>query len=92
VVVGAGPLGLELAQALARLGVEVTMFDQGEHIAALRDAMVAKNLKSILGKEFPIHFGREARHMASCQANARRSTESKSLPSRSKIAWDADQS
>jgi dihydrolipoamide dehydrogenase len=56
-VVGAGPLGLELAQALARLGVEVTMFDQGEHIAALRDAEVAKNLKSILGKEFPIHLG-----------------------------------
>ena len=56
-VVGAGPLGLELAQALARLGVEVTMFDQGEHIAALRDAEVAKNLKSVLGKEFPIHLG-----------------------------------
>jgi dihydrolipoamide dehydrogenase len=55
-VVGAGPLGLELAQALARLGVEVTMFDQGEHIAALRDAEVAKNLRSILGKEFPIHL------------------------------------
>jgi dihydrolipoamide dehydrogenase len=33
------------------------MFDQGEHIAALRDAEVAKNLKSILGKEFPIHLG-----------------------------------
>jgi dihydrolipoyl dehydrogenase len=56
-VVGAGPLGLELGQALARLGVEVAMFDQGEHIAALRDAEVAKNLKSILGKEFPIHLG-----------------------------------
>jgi dihydrolipoamide dehydrogenase len=56
-VVGAGPLGLELAQALARLGVEVTLFDQGEHIAALRDAEVAKNLRSILGKEFSIHLG-----------------------------------
>jgi dihydrolipoamide dehydrogenase len=48
-VVGAGPLGLELAQAMARLGVETTMFDQGEHIAALRDAEVAKNLRSVLG-------------------------------------------
>jgi dihydrolipoamide dehydrogenase len=56
-VVGVGPLGLELAQALARLGVEVTMFDQGEHIAALRDAEVANNLKSVLGREFPIHLG-----------------------------------
>jgi dihydrolipoamide dehydrogenase len=56
-VVGAGPLGLELAQAMARLGVETTMFDQGEHIAALRDGEVAKILGSVLGKEFPIHLG-----------------------------------
>jgi dihydrolipoamide dehydrogenase len=56
-VVGAGPLGLELAQALARLGVQTAVFDQGEHVAALRDAEVAKNLRSVLGKEFPIHLG-----------------------------------
>ena len=56
-VVGAGPLGLELAQAMARLGVQTTMFDQSDHIAALRDAEVAKILKSVLGKEFPIHLG-----------------------------------
>jgi dihydrolipoamide dehydrogenase len=55
-VVGAGPLGLELAQAMARLGVETTMFDQGEHIAALRDGEVAKILRSVLGKEFAIHL------------------------------------
>jgi dihydrolipoamide dehydrogenase len=55
-VVGAGPLGLELAQALARLGVQITVFDQGEHIAALRDAEVAQNVQSSLGKEFPIHL------------------------------------
>lgn len=56
-VVGAGPLGLELAQAMARLGVETAMFDQGDRIAALRDAEVAKSLRSVLGKEFPIHLG-----------------------------------
>lgn len=55
-VVGAGPLGLELAQALARLGVQTTLFDQSDHIAALRDAEVAKILNSVLGKEFPIHL------------------------------------
>jgi dihydrolipoamide dehydrogenase len=55
-VVGAGPLGLELAQALARLGVQTTLFDQSNHIAALRDAEVAKILNSVLGKEFPIHL------------------------------------
>ena len=56
-VVGAGPLGLELAQAMARLGVETIMFDQGDQIAALRDAEVARSLRSVLGKEFPIHLG-----------------------------------
>ena len=35
-VIGAGPLGLELAQALARLGVEVTVFDEGGKLAALQ--------------------------------------------------------
>jgi dihydrolipoamide dehydrogenase len=47
-------LGLELAQALA--GVQTTVFDQGEHIAAVRDAEVAQNVQSSLGKEFPIHL------------------------------------
>lgn len=56
-VVGAGPLGLELAQALARLGVETALFEQTEHIAALRDAEIAKALRSVLGKEFAIHLG-----------------------------------
>lgn len=56
-VIGAGPLGLELAQALARLGVDIKVFDEGERLAALRDAEVAKNLRSVLGREFPIHLG-----------------------------------
>jgi dihydrolipoamide dehydrogenase len=58
-VVGAGPLGLELAQAMARLGVETAMFDKSEHIAALRDGEVAKALRSVLCEEFPIHLGVE---------------------------------
>jgi dihydrolipoamide dehydrogenase len=56
-VVGAGPLGLELAQALARLGVEIEVFDQGNSLAGLRDAEVAKELRSILETEFPILTG-----------------------------------
>ena len=34
-VVGAGALGLELAQALSRLGVETAVFDQGDHLGGL---------------------------------------------------------
>ena len=56
-VIGAGPLGLELAQAMARLGVQTAVFDEGEHIASLRDTEVAKALQSELGKEFPIRLG-----------------------------------
>jgi dihydrolipoamide dehydrogenase len=56
-VVGAGPLGLELAHALARLGVEIAVFDESEHIASLRDGDVAKELRSVLNLEFPIHLG-----------------------------------
>ncbi len=36
-VLGAGPLGLELAQAFARLGVDVTVLDEGERIGGLKD-------------------------------------------------------
>jgi dihydrolipoamide dehydrogenase len=56
-VVGAGPLGLELAQALARLDVETAVFEQSDHLAALHDAEVARELRSILGTEFPIRLG-----------------------------------
>jgi dihydrolipoamide dehydrogenase len=56
-VIGAGPLGLELAQAMARLGVKTVVFDQSENLAALRDGEVAKALQSVLSNELPIHLG-----------------------------------
>lgn len=56
-VIGAGPLGLELAQALARLGVAVHVFDVGDTMAALKDEDVARVLSDILTKEFPIMLG-----------------------------------
>jgi dihydrolipoamide dehydrogenase len=58
-VIGAGPLGLELAQALARLGVSVTVFDQSDILAGLDDHELASVLRSILEKEFAIHLGVE---------------------------------
>jgi dihydrolipoamide dehydrogenase len=56
-VVGAGPLGLELAQALSRLGVGTEVFDEGNRLAGLHDEDVAAELKSILTKEFAIRLG-----------------------------------
>jgi len=56
-VIGAGPLGLELAQALVRLGVDVEVFDQSERLAGLHDTEVTEELKSILAREMPIRLG-----------------------------------
>ncbi|MFL5283967.1 MAG: dihydrolipoyl dehydrogenase [Rhodopila sp.] len=56
-VIGAGPLGLELAQALARLGVATAVFDQGNRLAGLRDEAVAGALRAILARELPIRTG-----------------------------------
>ena len=53
-VVGAGPLGLELAQAMARLGVETMVFDTGETIGGLDDSHVAEAYHAILSREMPI--------------------------------------
>ncbi|WP_380786377.1 dihydrolipoyl dehydrogenase [Sphingomonas sp. R86521] len=58
-VIGAGPLGLELAQALVRLGVETMVFDKGNAVAALKDSHVADALHAILEKELPVVLGVE---------------------------------
>jgi dihydrolipoamide dehydrogenase len=55
-VVGAGPLGLELAQAFARLGVHVEVFDEGDTLAALKNEQVAAVFRTVLEKELPIHL------------------------------------
>jgi dihydrolipoamide dehydrogenase len=56
-VIGAGPLGLELAQALARLDVDVVVLDEGETIAGLKDRDLAKVLRETIEQEVPIHLG-----------------------------------
>src|SRR5262249_12517383 len=56
-VVGAGPLGLEIAQALARLGVDITVFEQSDRLAGLHDAEVAKELTAILETDFSLCLG-----------------------------------
>ena len=58
-VIGAGALGLELAQAMARLGVETMVFDIGETIGGLKDHHVAEAYHEILSRELPILLGVE---------------------------------
>ena len=58
-VVGAGPIGLELAQAMARLGAEVTLFDQGERLGGIRCDKVHASLKAIIEKDLTLKLGVE---------------------------------
>ncbi|MFN2348421.1 MAG: dihydrolipoyl dehydrogenase [Thioalkalivibrio sp.] len=56
-VIGMGTIGLEMGQAMARMGVEVTGIDQLDHIAGLQDPEARKIALELLGKEFPIWLG-----------------------------------
>lgn len=51
-VFGPGVIGLELGQALARLGVHVCMFGERGSVAALSDPDVREQAKQILQREF----------------------------------------
>lgn len=59
-VIGLGAIGVELAQALSRLGHDVAGFDGADRIAGLRDPEVESSLRASLGAEFPIHVGENA--------------------------------
>ena len=58
-VIGLGPAGLELGQALHRLGVDVSGFDQAERLARIDDPDVDAEAIQILRREFPIIVGNE---------------------------------
>lgn len=51
IILGGGYVGLELAQAMRRLGAEVTVIERGNRILKNEDADVAQVLQDILTKE-----------------------------------------
>lgn len=59
-VVGLGGIGAEMAQALARLGVEVVGFDAAERVGGLSDPVVLHAAVERLGSEFALHLGAKA--------------------------------
>ncbi|MCX4187892.1 dihydrolipoyl dehydrogenase [Methylophaga sp. OBS4] len=59
-VIGLGAIGVEIAQALARLGITVTGFGAGNELAGLTDPAVNQALHDSLQKEFAIHLGDNA--------------------------------
>jgi dihydrolipoamide dehydrogenase len=60
-VLGAGPLGLELAQAFSRLGVSVSLFDPSDKLGALTDPVANAAAIDAIGGEIDLHLGVEAK-------------------------------
>lgn len=58
-VIGLGPLGVEIAQALARLDIEVHGFDADRQIAGISDERVAYAARNEIAREFAIHLDTE---------------------------------
>ncbi|MFD2814854.1 FAD-dependent oxidoreductase [Paracoccus aerius] len=56
-VVGAGPLGAELAQAFARLGVRVALFDEGDRLAKIRCDKVHSAFRDLYARDVALHLG-----------------------------------
>lgn len=56
-VLGLGVIGLELGQALSRLGIKVTAVHSKEFIGGLSDPKVNENMLGLCEKEFDIRLG-----------------------------------
>lgn len=67
-VVGMGAIGIELAQALARLGLEVAGFDAVEELAGIDDTEVLSAFHALLETEMRLHLGGPAELEASGEA------------------------
>jgi pyruvate/2-oxoglutarate dehydrogenase complex dihydrolipoamide dehydrogenase (E3) component len=64
-VVGGGPIGAELAQALSRLGVRVTVLERGDHVLGRDEPELADALAGVLQSEgVELHLGVEAERVS----------------------------
>lgn len=59
-VFGMGPAGLELAQALARLGIAITAVGRNKFIGGLTDPEVNSRAVEAIGQEMALHLGNSA--------------------------------
>ena len=56
-VLGAGVIGIELAQALHRLGVRVRLYGRGQRLGPLTDPRLQDETRRVLGAELPMTLG-----------------------------------
>lgn len=62
-VIGGGPVGVELAQGFARLGVKVALFDEGGDVAGLK-GNEAQRMVDLLRAEMDVHLNVSVRPRA----------------------------
>lgn len=55
-VVGAGAIGLELAQAMSRLGVEVAIFNRSENVGGIKDELVNQKAIDCFSKQLDLRL------------------------------------
>lgn len=58
-VLGGGPVGLELAQSFARLGVRTVLFDPSSNLGGLRDPELCGIARQVFGREIELRLGAE---------------------------------
>jgi dihydrolipoamide dehydrogenase len=58
-VIGTGVIGLELGQALTRLGVRVSVYARGGSVAQLTDPVVLRNAARVMGEALDLRFQSE---------------------------------
>ncbi len=56
-VVGAGVIGLELAQALHRLGVRVRLYGRSDHVGPISDPALQAVAREVFAQELPMTLG-----------------------------------
>jgi len=62
-VVGTGPVGLEMGQALSRLGVEVCVLGRGESLGGISDPVVKANALAAFQADFDLRLNTEVRRV-----------------------------
>lgn len=59
-IIGGGPIGIELGQALSRLGIKIEIYNSNEYIGKLTDPAINKYAIKLFQNEFSLHLNREA--------------------------------
>lgn len=72
-IIGSGVIGLELGQALHRLGVRVTIFDVSTHPGAFADPVMADKAKEIFAQELDMQLGYKLREVTKVEQGVKMS-------------------